>query len=229
MATPFYFYTGLSLVEMTGLRARNLVDLLEGIETLPGSSIYYHTHRFLLQHHYLSAEPMNDFAFWITDVLQEDLLGERIGSLDIMQFASIRELRDTFIEVIESFIGENKELRTAPQGEEFHFMKCRTFVLPTHHAADSLAEFAGCLDRISRHSLYFHIFESRLRLEKEQNDFSYWLETSLGEKELADRIARLDPYTQTLEELRKKICSLVRDRMQAGPLAETVKKGRNTG
>ncbi len=214
MDKPFYFYTGLSIVELTGRRARNLVDLLDGIETLPGSSIYYHTHRFLIQHHYMFSEPLNDFAFWISDVLQEDLLAERIASVDIMQFSSIRQLRDRFIDIIEAYLKDNRELRTAPSGEEFHFMKCRTFVLPTHHAAETLEEFAAMIEKISRHSLYFHIFESRLRLEKETNDFSYWLETSLGENELAEKIARLDPYTQTLEGLRKTIHTLVTRRLE---------------
>lgn len=214
MSQPFYFYTGLSLVELTGKEARNLQDLLDGIESLPGSSIYYHTHRYLQQHHFLSNEPQNDFAYWITDVLQEDLLGERIASVDILEFASIRELRYRFIDIIESYLKENKELRNAPKEEEFHFMKCRTFLLPTHHQAHNLSEFADTLEQVSIHSLYFHIFESRLRLEKETNDFSYWLETSLGEKELADKIAKLDPYTQTLEGLRKTICTLVRNRIQ---------------
>ncbi len=214
MSQPFYFYTGLSLVELTGREARNLQDLLLGIESLPGSSIYYHTHRFLLQHHYMSSEPQNDFAFWITDVLQEDLLGERIASVDIMQFACIRDLRERFIEIIEDFLKEGKELRMAPQGEEFHFMKCRTYMLPTHHEAHNLEQFAEVLQQVSRHSLYFHIFEAKLRLEKEMNDFSCWLETSLGEKELADEIARLDPYTYTLEGLRKTIYSLIQKRIQ---------------
>jgi hypothetical protein len=214
MSEPFYFYTGLSLVELTGRKARNLVDLLEGIESLPGSSIYYHTHRFLKQHHFLILDPLNDFAHWITNVLQEDLLGERIASVDAMMYPSIRELRERFIEVIDEYLKANKELRTSPKDEEFHFMKCRTFVLPTKHSANDLAEFGEALNKISVDSLYFHIFESRLRLEKEANDFSYWLETSLGEKELADEIASLDPYTQALEGLRKTISLLVQKRLR---------------
>lgn len=216
MQTPFYFYTGLSLVELTGRRARNLQDLLDELESLPGSSIYYHTHRFLLQHHYLESEPLNDFAFWIINILQEALLGERVASIDIMQFKSIRQIREQFIELIESYLKENRELRTAPTGQEFHFMKCRTFVLPTPHSASNLEEFAETIKKVSRHSLYFHVFESRLRVENEWNDFSYWLESNLGEKQLADKIAGLDPYTHTLEGLRKKIYSLVQARIQEG-------------
>jgi hypothetical protein len=58
-------------------------------------------------------------------------------------------------------------------------------------------------------SIYFHIFEARLRLEKEVNDFSNWIEHSLGNQKLALKIARLDPYTCTMEDLRKTLTALL--------------------
>jgi hypothetical protein len=47
---PFYFATRLTLRELTGLKARNLRELLKYIRTVPGSVIYNHTHKFLQQH-----------------------------------------------------------------------------------------------------------------------------------------------------------------------------------
>jgi len=76
-----------------------------------------------------------------------------------------------------------------------------------------LSEFAAVLEDITVDSIYFHIFEARLRLERERNDFSYWIETSLGNKELADEIAGLDPYTRTLEDLRKILIKKIKDRI----------------
>ena len=58
------------------------------------------------------------------------------------------------------------------------------------------------------HSLYFHIFEARVRLKKADNDFSCWLR-DLGYKELAEKISKIDPYTHTLEGLRQKIINFV--------------------
>jgi hypothetical protein len=57
-------------------------------------------------------------------------------------------------------------------------------------------------------SLYFHIFEAKLRLQRGANDFSLWLEDCLGEKELAEQITRLDPYNYTMENLREIIIQL---------------------
>ncbi|GAH50123.1 unnamed protein product, partial [marine sediment metagenome] len=89
----FDFYTSLHLFQLTARKAENLEQLLGGIKELPGSSIYHHTHLFLQQHQYLSPEPPNDFAYWVTEMLQEPLLGEKLESIDTCQFQTIRGLR----------------------------------------------------------------------------------------------------------------------------------------
>jgi hypothetical protein len=88
-------------------------------------------------------------------------------------------------------------------------MSCRTFILPTPYTAHDLNEFLEVIQKISINSIYFHIFEARLRLERGENDFSNWFE-GMGKKELAKDISRLDPYTVTLEGLRRKIIESVK-------------------
>ncbi|MFH1288686.1 MAG: DUF5752 family protein, partial [bacterium] len=196
----FRFYTRLHLTELTGLKAVNLGQLIELIKNVPGSSIYHHTHRFLQQHQYLSPEPPNDFAYWVTEILGDDDLGERLASIDTIQFATIRSLREKIILTIEDYIKENPSVknRFANVNEEFHFIKSISFILPTNYCAYNLKEFVDILKKITIDSIYFHIFESRLRLEKGVNDFSNWVETSIGDKKLAEKISKLDPYTYTL-------------------------------
>lgn len=209
---PFVFYTRLHLTFILGKKAKNLIELLEGIKTIPGSSIYYHTHKFLQQHHYLSPEPPNDFAYWITNVLQEKILGEQFASVDIIQYKSIAELREKFITLLTDYLKNNKQLREAPTGSEFQFLKSKSFVSKTNQISNNLQEFYEIFKNISVNSLYFHIFESRLRLEKPSNDFSLWLE-SIGEKDLATKISRFDPYTMTLNDLKNKIIKLLEKRL----------------
>lgn len=192
------------------MRAKNVRELLDGIKKVPGTSIYYHTHRFLQQHHYLSPEPPNDFAFWITSSLGLDALGERIASIDTVKFRKIRELREKFIEILEDYINrENFKNVECPEGEDFHFASCRTFIFKTPFIAETPEEFIKIVEKISINSIYYHIFESRLRLEKGENDFSEWFE-SIGLKEIALEFSRFDPYTITLEGLRKKIIETVK-------------------
>ena len=208
---PFQFSTRMHLTESTGLRARSLEELLSLLREIAGSCIYHHTHRFLQQHEYLSPEPPNDFAHWITDVLGEEELGEKIASIDIVQFGTIRGLRERIISIIESHIAADPaaRLKFARPGKEFFFAKSISFIVPTRHIAHDLKEFAEILDKITIDSVYFHIFEARLRLEKETNDFSKWIEANIGDKGLAEEINRLDPYTYSLDGLRKTLIRII--------------------
>jgi hypothetical protein len=208
---PFKFCTRLHLSELTGLRATTLGQFLNLIKQVSGSCIYHHTHRFLQQHQYLSPEPPNDFAYWVTDILGEDELGERLVSIDTIQYLTIRDLRDKIVSTVEEYLKENPlaKLKFARGGEEFHFIKAISFVLPTDYLAYDLKEFAEVLKKITLDSIYFHIFEARLRLENSTNDFSCWIEKSLGDKDLAEKISGFDPYTFTLDDLRNKLIQII--------------------
>ncbi len=214
---PFRFYTRWHLSELLGIKASNLGQLLEHIKNVPGSCIYHHTHRFLQQHQYLSPEPPNDFAYWVRGVLGDDELGERLASIDTIQYKTIRSLREKIVETIEEYLKGNPRanLRFAREDEQFHFIKSVSFIAPTNDTATDLREFAEALKKVTIDSIYFHIFEAHLRLEKGTNDFSNWLETSLQENGLAAKIARLDPYTYTLDGLRKTILKIVEKRLAA--------------
>src|SRR4030042_5008071 len=104
MAKEFHFLTRLNLVELLGRRAKNVQELFEGIRQVPGASIYYHTHRFIQQHHFLSPEPPNDFAFWVTNSLGMDKLGERLAAVDTVKFRSIGGLRESFLAILKFFL-----------------------------------------------------------------------------------------------------------------------------
>lgn len=209
----FEFMSTLDLTLLTNRRARDLAELLEHVRVVPGSVIYYHTHHFLVQHQYLSPEPPNDFAYWVTNVLQEDRLGEQLAAIDLIQFRTIRALRERIVAVIEAYLGQSTQLRVAPDGEEFHFREAVSFVVPTGRIAHTLREFVDGLEQIGFGSVAFHFFDARLR-KGYDNDFSEWLDKSLGEHALARAIARLDPYTYTMEGLRQEVVRLGRRRLQ---------------
>jgi len=212
---PFRFFTRLHLSGLTGLKAVTLEELLKLIQEVPGSCIYHHTHRFLQQHQYLSPEPPNDFAYWVGNVLGEHRLGERLASIDTVQFSTIRDLREKIISTIENYLKNNPlaKQKFVDDEEAFHFIKSMSFVLPTHYEVHDLKKFVEILRKVTIDSIYFHIFEARLRLEKKTNDFSFWIETSLGDKELAQQIVQLDPYTHTLEDLRKTLIRIIERRL----------------
>lgn len=211
---PFYFYTRQNLILLSGKKARNLTELLNGIKEAPLASIYHHTHHYLEQYEFLTPEPPNDFAYWITNILQNKLLGEEVASLDIRQYSGLEEIRSSITRAIESSIDTFPESAThnAPPGEEFHFKSVRTFVFPTKFIAHNLNDFIECLQKVSIYSIYYHVFESRLR--KGAADFSLWLDSSLDEKELAKAFNGIDPYTHTLANLRASLITLVENKLK---------------
>jgi septum formation topological specificity factor MinE len=214
--SPFRFWTRLTLTKLTGRRAADLAELVEVLRDMPPSVVFYHTHHFLVQHQHLSPEPPNDLAFWVTNVLQEELLGERLAAIDTVQFPSLHELRDKIVTVIDAYLETRHELRTAPTGEEFHFRDAISFVLPTRHQASTLGEFRDELQRVGYATIAYHLFESRLRVGSVDNDFSRWLDHELGEHELATAIRKLDPYTHTMEGLRQRLLAVIDRRLAVG-------------
>ena len=206
-AEVFRFYTRLNLVLLLGRRATTLTDLLEGIRSVPGACVYYHTHHFIEEHQFLQLQPPNDFAYWVRDVLGERRLGEKLASIDTVQFTRIEDIRSELINAIECAWPNGDHDQRCPEGAEFHFAACQTFVLPTPYQAATLAEFIDMVQRVSVNSLYFHIFEARLRLDRGVNDFSEWLR-HCGNDRLAEAISKLDPYTQSIEGLRRRIVKL---------------------
>jgi hypothetical protein len=214
---PFRFYTRMLLPELTGVKVSSLSEMIEVIRDIEPAVIYHHTHRFLQQHQYLTSEPSNDFAYWITEILGEYKLGEKLESISTIDFGTLQSLREKILSVMELYAKEYPRSleRSAHPGEEFHFVKSISFIFPTNHEARDLDEFADILGKITINSIYFHMFEARLRLEKGDNDFSFWIRTVFQNNDMADGISRLDPYNYTLEELRSRIISMVRDRREA--------------
>jgi small-conductance mechanosensitive channel len=211
---PFHFYTRLYLKELTGLKAGNLTELADLLKEVPESVIYYHTHHFLEEHHYLTPEPANDFALWVSNELGDEALGEKLANIDIFDFLTIDALRARIEGVIRDYLSKNPNGRTARVGREFHFIKSISFIMPTSYIANDLREFVEVLRQVSIDSLSYHIFEARLKLKKGVNDFAIWIEECLGDKDLANKLAYLDPYNFTLEGLRSTIIQVIEKRIK---------------
>jgi hypothetical protein len=205
---PFIFCTERRLVALTGLKATNLEQLLRMLAEVPGSAIFYHTHHTYLSHHFETPVFTNDFAMWASEALREERLGEKLAAIDLLAFTSIRQLREAIISTIRADLDDYPRLpRECPPGDEFHFCRSKSFIMPTGLTAADPAEFFEVLPRVTNVSLFFHFFGARLRLERPTNDFSQWL-VWRGEVEVAEAIDRLNPYAITLDELRDRIVAL---------------------
>jgi hypothetical protein len=207
---PFRFFSRMALSIATGTQARDLPSLLGGIRAAPEPVIYEHTYGFLQRHRFLTPETTNDFAGWVAAVLREDRVGERLAAIDATRYRSIQELRESFVAILSRAIDETAPpYRTAPEGQEFHFMSAIRYSLPTTYEAWDLADLAKALGKIGAASLYLHVFESMLRHQEGRSDLSWWAEEELGESALARAIEALDPAGQSLEFLRARLIGTV--------------------
>ncbi len=210
---PFRFVTRLALTELTGLRATTLPELIVALERVPLSVVHHHSLQFVAEHEHLSPTPTSDFARWVSESLGYVDLGEVMASIDPCACTSLEEYRQKLLDLCREYAASRDDGRRSQRGQELFFEKSRLFLFHTGEEAHSLGELAQVLRTVSATSLYYHLFESRVLPDRTTNDFSLWIEQSVGDAELAGRIAGLDPYTRTAEGVRNALLALVEERI----------------
>ncbi|MCF7803768.1 MAG: DUF5752 family protein [Candidatus Marinimicrobia bacterium] len=213
MANSFEFYTEAGLTKYTGFKADSLRSLIDGLEGVSGSSIFYHLHHALFRWHFETGGHLNDFARWSHRQLQEDLLAEKLSSVDPLSYTSISQARNALIQHIEDHIGSIESLPRVPRGREFYFTEIKSFIVGTGDIATDLKSFRNCIANVESYSLFYHLIEARVRMSKETNDFSVWLRDELDEQELAEKIEHLSPYVYNLYEIRSKLLEMIEERL----------------
>ena len=199
---PFLFNVSMVLTQLTGLKAYNLKEFVAILKRLDESTIFTHT---LLRRN----QDLNDFARWVGEVVTEPELSEKIAALSLWDFHDLIEWRDQVVRLIEEHLNRVNFIRSAPPGEEFYFLRSVAVISKTGESASTVGELAQKIKTISEATLFYHFFEARFRLKKRTNDFSNWLEVVLGQTKLADEISALDPYSLSLDELRKRITKIL--------------------
>ena len=203
--TPFYFNTAAHLLRILPQRANTLGELLEHLRSVPDDSIFQHTFQTLQEHHFIREGFTNDFSHWAFAACNEIGLAERLAAVDVREFTSIKALRDRLVDIVEDYLEKNPRARDRSAFEPFYFSASDTVVIPTPFVARNLAEFADAMEKVSIYSIHYHFIEARLRLKLSSNDFSVWLEEEMDMRALAERINRIDIYTATLHDIRRKI------------------------
>lgn len=207
--SPFYFNSAAHLIRIGRQRASTLGELAEYLHSVPDDSIFQHMFQTLQEHHYIREGFSNDFAHWTFAACNEIGLAERLAAVDVREFTSIQAMRELLEKIVEDYLSKNPRARERAAFEPFYFCASDTVVIPTSLVARNLAEFADCLLQVSVHSIHYHFIEARLRLKLNSNDFSVWLEEELDLGPLADRLNRIDIYTSTAQDIRKRILKVI--------------------
>lgn len=202
---PFLFIGCSELQEILGKEADDEKRLVELIEEVPLDSIYYHTHSFFLRHHYIPGAYANDFAQWVATQVRDLVLGERLAVLDPFDFKNLEALREELISIIDDHLSRTSVVPRAIFGKPFYFKQSRIIEVPTGLRARTLQDFRSALSDVEISAIYYHMFEARIRLPREESDFSLWIRKYLGLPELSERIRVLNPYVGSLERLRSSL------------------------
>lgn len=206
----FEFKESASIRKSTGQKAKTLLELRQLLADVSERSLYHHIYQYFLKQHVV--EYTNDFAEWIGESLEERALAEQLSNVDPYGFSGLSSLRAELLQVIDRYLEQFPEPREALPGNEFYFNETVTLTFPVGIKAQNLAEFFIGIRFVDVTSLYYHFYEARVR--QGIDDFSRWLEGTLGEKELAEEIRRIDPFMHTLEGIREHIVNAVERAVQ---------------
>jgi hypothetical protein len=205
---PFELVVASYLIRIREESATTLEELAGAIRRSSDASIFYHTFQSLESRHY--SVYSNDFAQWALAACNEAQLAELLAALDLGAFVSIADLREALAAAVEGHVRQHPNAGSRAAFEPFYFCESDEITVPTGHAARTLDGLARAIRRMSLQTLHYHFIASRLRIRLRTNDFSNWIENSLGLADLAARLNQIDFHMTTLEGLRRKIVATMR-------------------
>lgn len=206
---PFRFVTAMYLTRICNQKATRLAELQVGLENCSDASVFYHTFQSLSRHHFLTEGFSNDFAQWALAACNQPELAERLAALDIRDYLSLANLRGDLGRVVADYSRAHPQRAEQSAFEPFFFCESIEVIVPLELEAATLGEFRQVLEHLSNASFHYHFITSRLRLHLRTNDFSHWLADGLGLGTLAQRVNRIDIYTNTLEGARERLLALL--------------------
>jgi len=206
--TPFELYTLAHVTRRRGQTASTPRELLASLATCSDESIYHHVIVAMRSQLGVTGRVSNDLAQWAACSLKREELGERLAMADL-DCHTIADLRKSLCQIVgdylEAFPASADEVAETP----FYFCEGLDVEVPVDSRARTLEEFRQCVEEMSGESFYLHFVAPRSRRERQSNDFSVWLETSLGLGALAKKINEIDLMDSTLEGARERILELI--------------------
>jgi hypothetical protein len=206
---PFETYTLAHVSRMGGQTASTLRELAEGLETCSDESIYHHTIVAMRNQLVLTDNATNDFAQWARTSLKREELASHLGMADMKDCQTIADLRGALCQLVRAYIEACPEAADEAAENPFYFCEGMEVAVPLRSTARTLEEFRQCVLEMSGESFYLHFVAPRTRREIHSNDFSVWLEKSLGLGDLATKINEIDVMDSTLDGVKAKILELL--------------------
>jgi hypothetical protein len=205
---PFRFRDAVRLNCPTGVSATTLREFREVVEHTDPGVLHHHLREVPLRFTFTFWDYPNDFAIWAANALENRALAERLAVLDPFHERDIEVLRERVLDAVEGSLGDASGTLPVPPGQEFHFSSSVSVELDLGVEARNVGELISRLKEVPATSLYYHLFEGRLRTEGGWDDISLWLLES-GFPRAAERLRDLDIYMASLESCRRVVIELL--------------------
>jgi len=195
----------------TGMKAGDLGELSSYMQSVHPGSIYYHFWGGLLRPRFDDREYNNDFAIWVRSPqgMHDEVLAERLSVVDPTEFPDLEGLRAELVDLIEERLYESERLRLVHADRPFHFIRSQIVVFNTGRVIDDPAELPAITPHMSLGSVFYHLIDARRRTENSEDDFRAWF-GGFGDdyEDLCGVLAGLDPYFESLAELRQQLVTI---------------------
>lgn len=190
----------------TGIKAQNLRELRDQLQTIHPGCLYHHFWGNLLNPRFDDPEFQNDFAVWTSRYMHDLKIAEKLSMVDPSIHRNIEDLRKEVLDIIEERLYESEHVPWVRSGEEFHFIRSQIVIFDTGKSYGEPAQLIDVIPTMSLGSIFYHFIDSRRRTQDTKNDFSVWL-GGFGDKYkgLIAELDNIDPYFTTLNELRQEI------------------------
>ena len=209
MCDPFAITDCALIAIATGEKAQNIREMHNRLmNTYDDDVIYYHFWGGLLRPHFVDPEYQNHFAGWAYHDLHDRRLAEKLSIINPANYASIEELRQEVIEVFEDRMDEDDAASRVEAEHPFFFMRSQIVIFDTRLRVATPEDLTGMIPKLSLGSLFYHFIDSRRRNASGGDDFAEWLKCWGDQyRNLAERIQTIDPYFNSLIELRENLAT----------------------
>ena len=205
---PFEFKDCALITLAVGRSVHDLRDFRDRLGDVPAQSIWHHFFETLLRPMFDDPEYPNDFALWAKRSLHDDVLAERLGIVDPVEFADVERLRQHLLDLVEDRLDETAVVRSVSPGHEFYFLRSQVVVLSTGLSAATPQELGERIRSLPTGSIFYHLIEARRRTPRQLDDFTCWLESwGADSAPLREQLARVRLHHGPLSELRERIAA----------------------
>ena len=208
---PFRFRDCALIPIASGRRASTLKELRDHLVQSGRETLYYHFWGALLQPRFEEREYHNDFAAWVHHGLRDAVLAEQLAMVDPDEYDDVEDLRLVILEYIDQRLEDSPFLEWIPAGQIFEFIHAQIVVFDAGIEAAGYRDLVEYIPNMPLSSVFYHFVDARRRTPERTDDFSAWLGTfDRGHQALLADLADIDPYFNTLSELRDQLGVLFR-------------------